>query len=109
MHIKKDENTSIDLGDYVIRELITGDHTPAFSIARVTLKGDHPASVSNRSDRGYVILSGAGRVTVDGETHAVEAGDAVMIPKGSVHSVTGDLEYFVINTPPFSPEHERAV
>jgi mannose-6-phosphate isomerase-like protein (cupin superfamily) len=36
----------------------------------------------------YIVMNGAGTVTVDGETAAIKAGDAVPVDLGQTHSFT---------------------
>jgi mannose-6-phosphate isomerase-like protein (cupin superfamily) len=50
------------------------------------------ASIGAMTDRNmseaYIVMSGAGTVTVDGETAAIKAGDAVPVDLGQTHSFT---------------------
>ncbi len=55
-------------------------------------------------DQVFLVLKGAGEVTIGAETETIAAMDTVFVPKGSVHSVrcTSDdgLEYIFINVWP---------
>jgi mannose-6-phosphate isomerase-like protein (cupin superfamily) len=48
-----------------------------------------PVSVENAyyKDEYYIVESGSGEVTLDGVAHAVQPGDVVWIPRGTVHGV----------------------
>jgi mannose-6-phosphate isomerase-like protein (cupin superfamily) len=50
------------------------------------------ASIGAMTDRdmseAYIVMNGAGTVTVDGETAAIKAGDAVPVDLGQTHSFT---------------------
>ena len=89
-----------------IREYITKDLTENFSLAIVTLKGEHPTTRNTASDRAYFIVQGEASVTVGNETGRVKVGDVVFIPKGMIHSIQGDVVYAVINSPAFNPSDE---
>lgn len=51
-------------------------------------------------DEIYIILSGRGEITVDGETEIVEKGDTIIIPHGAVHTMqnqgTEDIEFIAL-------------
>jgi quercetin dioxygenase-like cupin family protein len=69
-----------------IREYL---HTPAQSLAEATLA---PGQGTQRhyhrlAEEIYLILEGAGGMEVDGETAAVAAGDAILIPPGAWHEL----------------------
>jgi mannose-6-phosphate isomerase-like protein (cupin superfamily) len=59
----------------------------------------------------YYLLAGRGRMTVAGETREVAAGDAVFIPRGSMHSLenTGDedIRLLLVCGPAYSREDHR--
>jgi mannose-6-phosphate isomerase-like protein (cupin superfamily) len=61
-------------------------------------------------DERYVIVSGEGRVEVEGlEPALVKAGDVVLIPAGKTQRIANvgseDLVFFCICTPRFEPRH----
>ena len=56
----------------------------------------------------FYILAGEGTVRRDGETFAVEPGDAIMHPPGEAHQIrntgTGELRYLIVaDNPPIDP------
>jgi mannose-6-phosphate isomerase-like protein (cupin superfamily) len=54
------------------------------------------------------ILSGKGRMVLDGETFSVQRNDIILIPKGSVHAVTNlrrrPLKVLSVQSPKFNGE-----
>jgi mannose-6-phosphate isomerase-like protein (cupin superfamily) len=93
-------------GDLTVRNLLTRPVSENFSIAVARLDGEHPISVSLQSDRAYYITSGQAEVIVGNESHSVRTGDVVYIPKGTRHGLSGNVEYVVVNAPPFDPSKE---
>jgi mannose-6-phosphate isomerase-like protein (cupin superfamily) len=61
----------------------------------------------------YYILQGAGRMTVGSEVRAVAAGDAVFIPRGSIHTLenTGEtpMTILLVCGPAYAYEDHHAV
>ena len=59
----------------------------------------------------YYVLEGAGTMTVGDETEAVGPGDAILIPRGSVHSLANTgaapMRIVLVCGPAFSREDER--
>ncbi len=100
-------DASIRSGDDIqIRNYITRNISTSLSLAVSTLDGIHPETMSTTSDRAYFILEGEGKVEVGGEVSVVRAGDAVYIPKNTVHSIQGKVKYVLVNAPPFDPASE---
>ncbi len=60
----------------------------------------------------YYVLSGAGRIVLGAETHALRPGAVVSIPAGVPHELeaSGDepLEFVIFGTPPVPIDDERA-
>lgn len=56
----------------------------------------------------YYLIEGRGVMELDGETRAVAAGDAILIPPGSWHQITasedGPLRLLCTCSPPYSHE-----
>jgi quercetin dioxygenase-like cupin family protein len=60
-----------------------------------------------QSEEIYLIVEGGGELEVDGETRAVGAGDAILIPPGSWHQLTaGDdgVTLLCCCVPPYSDD-----
>ena len=58
------------------------------------------------SEEFYFILEGTGSMEIDGETRAVEPGDAILIPPGAWHQITAGetLRLLCCCAPPYSHE-----
>ena len=67
------------------------------------LKHYHPVA-----EESYYILSGEGRVVLDGKEKIVSAGDAVAIPVNVVHQIFNDsaenLVFLAVCAPPWTPD-----
>jgi mannose-6-phosphate isomerase-like protein (cupin superfamily) len=63
-------------------------------------------------DEVYYVLSGNGSITMNGETHALRPGAAVVIPAGVAHGLEADpgdvLEFVIFGTPAMPIDDERA-
>ena len=87
-----------------IREYL---HTPAQSLAEATLE---PGQATERhyhrlSEEIYLLVEGGGRMELDGEERDVAAGDAILIPPGSWHTITagsGGVRLLCCCVPPYS-------
>ena len=44
-----------------------------------------------RTEEIYVVLSGSGRMEIEGEVRDVAPGDAILIPPGARHEITAEL------------------
>ncbi|WP_327682536.1 cupin domain-containing protein [Kitasatospora sp. NBC_00458] len=68
------------------------------------VSGEH---LHTRTREVYVVLTGAGEVTLDGRPYPVRAGDAVLTALGTRHGLrntgTGPLEWLVIELPAETP------
>jgi mannose-6-phosphate isomerase-like protein (cupin superfamily) len=95
-----------------ICELVRPDTSPLrrLSIAEVHVAPRVAAAPHRhlRTEESYVVLSGTGRVRVDDQELAVEAGDVICIPVGAVHRISNaspePLRYLAISSPPYSAE-----
>lgn len=81
----------------------------SIALVRITAGGDPVTPhLHRRSTETYVVVTGQGLLTVNGETSAVGPGTVVLMEPGDVHSVaqTGEdvLEFWAVSTPPWSVE-----
>ena len=96
----------------IVREYmgIAAGGTQQHSLAHITLlpgkaslKHYHPVV-----EESYVILSGQGRMVIDGEEQMLRAGDAVAVPVNAIHQIFNDsdanLEFLAVCTPPWTPD-----
>jgi mannose-6-phosphate isomerase-like protein (cupin superfamily) len=107
MLIKAEETKVRSFGDVSVRNYITAELCPELSVAVATVTGTHPETRSHRSTRVYYITDGSGIVSVAGTEYQVKTGDAVLIPRGALHSIHGHLSYVLVNAPAFDPSQEE--
>jgi mannose-6-phosphate isomerase-like protein (cupin superfamily) len=107
MHLPGDRAPERRLDAVVMKNLVTRQLTDALSVAVATLDGEHGESKSNRSERVYYFIAGQAKVKVGDDTYVVSPGDAVYVPKGTLHSVSGHARYVVVNAPAFDPTQEE--
>lgn len=50
-------------------------------------------------DRLYLVLSGSGIFRIDGEDHAVEESDVVIIPRGTPYDYWGGMSLLLVHAP----------
>lgn len=114
MHIRNtDEITpfSTPHGE-IVREYmgVAAGGTQQHSLAHITLppgkaslKHYHPVV-----EESYFILSGQGRMMIDGKERMLCAGDGIAIPPNAVHQIFNDssmnLEFLAICAPPWTPD-----
>lgn len=107
MHMPNAEADTRRMDDVRFRNLITRKECANVSIAEAELEGSHGPSRSHRSDRIYYLISGHVKVAVDDEVYEVAPGDAILIPKGARHAISGNAKYLVINSPAFDLSQEE--
>jgi mannose-6-phosphate isomerase-like protein (cupin superfamily) len=61
------------------------------AIASVRI-GEATTPHSHDEEETFVIMSGIGTISVDGETENVGAGDVVYLPRNSIHCISNDSE-----------------
>jgi mannose-6-phosphate isomerase len=61
----------------------------AYKVKRITVSPGRRLSYQRHAQRSehWFLVGGAGVVTLDGDTHAVEAGSAVDVPVGTAHRI----------------------
>jgi mannose-6-phosphate isomerase-like protein (cupin superfamily) len=108
LHPDSGDEYFIDEGCHIL-ELSNTPHDPAVSIARARVGPGVTTRLHRLTGTGerYVILSGRGRVDIDGQPPAVvRPGDVVLIPPGSPQRIrnTGneDLVFLAICSPRFT-------
>jgi mannose-6-phosphate isomerase-like protein (cupin superfamily) len=108
LHPDSGDEYLIDEGCHIL-ELSNTPHDPAVSIARARVGPGVTTRLHRLTGTGerYVILSGRGRVDIDGQPPAVvRPGDVVLIPPGSPQRIrnTGneDLVFLAICSPRFT-------
>jgi mannose-6-phosphate isomerase-like protein (cupin superfamily) len=74
--------------------------------ARIPAGGSTQRHYHKDSEELYYLLSGSGRMEIDGETKDVGPGDAILIPAGSWHEITAEEElvFLCCCAPPYRHE-----
>ncbi len=75
------------------------DHT----VNVIQTRGAVPAHYHADHDELVLILEGAGKFTIEGQTHDVKAGEVQVIPRGAVHSFMNDGQNVTVVVSVFSP------
>lgn len=82
-------------------------------MAIITITGRYPKAGSWARNREchevVVVVSGVGRVAIDGAWHELKAGDGVTIPPGAPFAWDGDMTIAMSCTPPFNPEQYEII
>jgi mannose-6-phosphate isomerase-like protein (cupin superfamily) len=107
MLVKAEDARTRTFGDVSVRNYITAELCPELSVAVATVAGTHPETRSHHSTRAYYITDGSGTISVGDTDYQVKAGDAVLISRGTVHSIHGHLSYVLVNAPAFDPSQEQ--
>ncbi len=93
-----------------IRSILDRSNAPVEkqSLAEATVQagGSTQRHCHALSEEFYFILAGRGRMEIDGETHEVESGDAILIPPGAWHTIVAveQLRFLCCCAPPYSDE-----
>lgn len=99
-----DENTEI-------AGLFDAEEGQRFDAVVSSIEGRHPAEggriFNERSQRGYYVIDGEGKIHVGEDTYAVESSEFVFVPTNTGHAVEGELRLLVITSPPFDPVDEE--
>ena len=74
--------------------------------ARIPAGGSTQRHYHRDSEEFYYLLSGSGRMEIDGETRMVGSGDAILIPAGAWHQITAEEElvFLCCCAPPYRHE-----
>lgn len=82
-------------------------------MAIITITGRYPEAGSWALNREchevVVVVSGSGRVAIDGAWHELKAGDGVTIPPGTPFAWGGKMMIAMSCTPPFKPEQYESI
>ncbi len=93
--------------DFFRQVLETGEHTQVV-IMSIPAGGDIGMEVHKDNDQVLFLLEGSGKVVLNGEEAAYNAGDLVLVRAGTEHNFvnTGDKPLKIITT--YSPPHHPA-
>ncbi len=100
-----------------LRELLHGEKDRLalrYSLAHALVKpGQKTLPHRLKTSEVYYILEGCGRITIDGESADVAAGQAIYIPPHAVQFIEnpgpGDLAFLCIVDPAWRPEDEEVL
>jgi mannose-6-phosphate isomerase-like protein (cupin superfamily) len=89
----------------VYKRMVRRDlHGPDLSLTWVQLEGRHRRLVCHESEWVYYILEGSASFALgEGAPQPVDAGDVVVIPRGTPYGFEGRITYLVMNGPAFRP------
>lgn len=88
--------------DLVMRGLLRAEDGAGLSLTHVRLDGAHRPLRTNRSARIYYVLDGSAHFRLgDAEPVLAGAGDVVVVPRGELYSLEGELTYLVLNAPAY--------
>jgi mannose-6-phosphate isomerase-like protein (cupin superfamily) len=82
------------------------DADGAVSLHIVEISEDARTHYHKRLTEIYYILEGEGEMELDGERHAVQPGDAILIKPGCRHRAIGKLRVLNVPVPMFDPADE---
>ena len=80
--------------------------------AVIEINGRHPdngRAVNLKCKMLSYVISGKGKVVVEGEEINLDEGDAILIEPGEKYFWQGDLKLFISSTPAWSPEQYKEV
>ena len=80
------------------RTLITAADTPDVNVSHLRID-DSRYHYHRRMTELYYVLSGAGTITLDSETHPVQEGDIVLIRPGVWHTSKGEMNVLITGVP----------
>lgn len=93
-----------------IRSILDRTNAPvanhSFAEASLPAGGTTERHYHGESEEIYFLLEGTGVMEINGETHPVGPGDAILIPPRSWHHIqaTEDLRFIVTCAPPYAHE-----
>src|SRR5215470_14038804 len=82
--------------DTMIQVLISSQEGPNFALRKFSMqKGGGMPRHTNTLEHEQYVLRGEAKITIDGDTFHVKAGDVVFIPEGAIHSYenTGEEQF----------------
>ena len=88
------------------RRAFVDDPDGVVSLHVVEISSDARAHYHKRMTEIYYILEGEGLIELDGERHAVQPGDAILIEPLCRHRAIGQLRVLNVPVPAFDPEDE---
>jgi mannose-6-phosphate isomerase-like protein (cupin superfamily) len=107
----RDQAQPIDCPYGQVQRVVTGGEGGVANVHVVRVTEGKP-HVHAGYHEVYYVLSGRGRMTLDGREHALRPGAVAVVPAGAAHALAADpgeaLEFVIFGTPPMSIEDDRA-
>jgi mannose-6-phosphate isomerase-like protein (cupin superfamily) len=88
------------------RRAFTDDSDQIASVHLLDVHEDARTHYHKRMTEMYYILEGTGEMELDGQRHAVKAGDAILIKPGCRHRAIGKLRVLNVPIPAFDSADE---
>ena len=115
MKVVRKENSPRYERDGITSYLLVAESTTGAKEITTTLvemkPGGRQRVHSHENEQCYMILEGAGKMTVAGETRTLRAGETVFIPSNAPHGLVntgkGPLIYISAASPPFGAPKEK--
>ncbi len=114
--VRENDVEELDLPGRRLRWLVSHESLDATHLSMCVIRvapGEkvRPAHSHPNGEEVIYIISGSGRVMVDGAVDQVEAGTAVLFPQGKVHMLhntgTGEMKVVCFFAPPTNLENYR--
>ena len=112
MKFSEGDSYSVD-GNTEITDLFEAPEDANFDSVISEVDGYHPDGdrekkiFNKRSQKGYYVLEGEGKIFVGDEVHEVEKGEFVFVPEKTEHALEGEFKALIVTSPPFDPEDEE--
>ncbi len=107
VHVPADDVRSFDADDAMtIYDCIGMDDADHVGLVVGVLDGEHGTFVNHRSEKLYHVLDGAVTIEAGGDAYELTAGDNLLIPPETRHSMHGDARMIIATGPPYDPADE---
>jgi len=103
---KLDELEAVDCPCGAARRAFAAPDNPTATMHLVDISADSQAHYHKRTTEIYLVLAGAGRIELDGETFPLEPMTAVFIKPLCRHRAVGNLRIVNVAIPAFDPTDE---
>ena len=97
--IKLPQEIQYQDGQIVSKTLVQNDHVSLTLFAFE--KGEEISTHAAGGDAMVTVLEGAGRFTIDGKVHILQAGESIVMPAGIPHAVYGEERFKMLLTVAF--------
>lgn len=101
MLVTKNQTTYRKAEGVELWNYLTATSGTSISVAFGNLNGQHPESISPKTDRCYIFISGEAKFTIEDDVYFVGANDVIYVAKGKRHAMEGKAKYYIINNPPY--------